>query len=155
MAKIKVGQVAPLFELSDQTGKIHSLSQYRGNWVLLYFYPKDNTLGCTKEACSIRDNFTGFTDLRAVVLGISVDSVDSHKKFADKFKLPFALLSDSQKEVVVEYGAWGKKEFMGRQYLGTKRISFLIDPVGKIFKIYDTIKPAEHAEQVLNDLAEV
>jgi peroxiredoxin Q/BCP len=152
VAKIKTGQLAIDFELSDQNGKSHKLSDYKGEWVLLYFYPKDDTPGCTKEACAIRDHFPNFKKLKAVVLGISVDSVESHKKFAEKYKLPFTLLSDAKKEVVKKYGVWGKKTFMGKAFMGTKRTSFLINPEFKIVKIYENVKPEIHAEEVLNDL---
>ena len=147
--KLKVGTKAPEFSLPDQNGKVHSLADYRGKWILLYFYPKDNTTGCTKEACAIRDNFKGFKDTKTVVLGVSVDSVASHKKFEEKYKLPFTLLADDKKEVVKIYGVWGKKKFMGREYMGIKRQSFLIDPKGNVAKIYEEIGPAEHAEEVL------
>ena len=152
--KIEVGKMAPDFELPDQNGKLHKLSDYRGKTVLLYFYPKDDTPGCTKEACSIRDSQSNFKNLTTVVLGVSVDSVESHKKFAEKYGLPFPLLSDEKKEVVKLYGVWGKKEAAGlkHQELGTLRSSFLIDPEGKIAKIYEKVKPEIHAEEVLEDV---
>jgi peroxiredoxin Q/BCP len=152
MAKLKEGLKAPDFTLKDQDGQTHSLKGYRGKWVLLYFYPKDDTTGCTKEACGIRDNFPNFKKLDAVVLGVSGDGVVSHRKFADKYKLPFTLLADPEKRVLHLYGVWGKKKFMGREYMGTFRHSFLIDPDGKIFKIYEKVKPEEHAAEVLADL---
>ena len=152
---VKQGTRAPDFSLHDQNGKKHKLSAYRGNWVLLYFYPKDDTPGCTKEACTIRDRIPMFRKLKAQVFGISVDSVKSHKKFADKYDLPFTLLSDEAKEVVKLYGVWGKKRLMGREFMGTNRMSFLIDPKGVIAKVYEKVKPAEHAEQVLNDMKEM
>jgi peroxiredoxin Q/BCP len=150
--KLKQGARAPDFTLPDQAGKEHKLSAYRGKWVLIYFYPKDDTPGCTKEACAIRDNFPTFKKLKAQVFGISVDSMKSHKKFVEKFDLPFTLLSDEGKEVVKLYGVWGKKKFMGREFMGTNRMSFLIDPKGGIAKIYEKVKPAEHAEEVLSDI---
>ncbi|TSC90526.1 MAG: peroxiredoxin Q/BCP [Parcubacteria group bacterium Gr01-1014_2] len=153
--KLKEKQIAPDFKLPDQDGKIHKLSDYRGRWVVLYFYPKDNTPGCTKEACAIRDSFPAFEKLKAKVLGVSVDSVVSHKKFAEKFSLPFTLLADEKKEVVKKYGVWGKKRFMGKEYDGTYRTSFLIDPNGKIVKIYENVKPEIHAEEVLDYLKAV
>lgn len=152
--KIKVGQTAPDFALPDQEGREHRLSDYRGEWALLYFYPKDDTPGCTAEACAIRDQFPQFGKLKARVLGVSVDSVASHKKFANKYHLPFSLLSDDGKKVVKLYDVWGKKKFMGREYTGTKRTSFLIDPNGKIAKIYEAVKPALHAEEVLTELSQ-
>ena len=143
---------APDFTLPDQDGKPHSLADYRGKWVLLYFYPKDDTPGCTIEACTIRDQFKDFTTIGAVVLGISTDSVASHKKFASAYELPFTLLADEQKEVVGKYGVFGEKKFMGRTYMGTSRVSFLIDPAGKIAKVYAKVKPEVHAAEVIADL---
>ncbi len=146
------GQQAPDFTLPDQDGVAHSLSSYKGKWVLLYFYPKDNTPGCTIEACTIRDQFKDFTNIDAIVLGVSTDSVKSHKKFADGFNLPFTLLADENKEVVGKYGVFGEKKMMGRTYMGTKRSSFLLDPSGKIAKVYEKVKPERHARDVLTDL---
>lgn len=147
-----VGSAAPTFSLPDQTGKIHSLADYAGKWVLLYFYPKDDTPGCTTEACSIRDNWPKFKKAGVVVLGVSVDPVKSHAKFAEKYELPFTLLADEKKELVKAYGVWGQKKFMGRDYMGTFRTSFLIGPDGKIAKVYEDVKPADHAEEVLADV---
>ena len=144
--------MAPNFTLPDQDGKTRSLSDYRGRWVLLYFYPKDDTPGCTKEACYIRDSFPDFRRLKIKVLGVSVDSSASHKKFVRKYNLPFTLLSDYDKAVVNQYGVWAKKKFVGREYTGTLRNSFLINPKGKIAKIYEKVKPETHAEEVLKDL---
>ncbi len=149
-----VGQQAPDFSLPDQNGTIHLLSSYRGKWVLLYFYPKDNTPGCTIEACAIRDEVKSFDKINAVILGISIDSVASHKRFAGGFDLPFTLLADEHKEVVGRYGVFGERKFMGKTYMGTSRTSFLIDPVGKISKVYGKVKPETHAAEVLADLAE-
>lgn len=149
---LKIGANAPSFSLPDQDGKPHSLSDYKGQWVLVYFYPKDDTPGCTKEACAIRDNFPKFKKMAAVVLGISKDSVNSHRKFADKHQLPFTILSDENHEVLKKYDAWGEKSFMGKVFMGIKRISFLIDPNGKIAKIYPKVKPETHADEVLADL---
>ncbi len=166
--KLKIGQLAPDFTLPDQNGKTHKLSDYKGGWVLVYFYPKDDTPGCTKEACSIRDNFPKFTKSKATVLGVSVDSVKSHAKFAEKYHLPFTILADEDKSVVKKYGVYrvprlakaqpgnhserAKKKFMGKEYMGTFRTSFLTDPKGKISKIYEAVKPEVHAEEVLGDL---
>src|SRR6185503_8199309 len=149
---IKVGSLAPQFSLPDQNGKLHKLADYKGQWVLIYFYPKDDTTGCTKEACAIRDSFPKFGKIKAEVLGMSADSVESHAKFSKKYKLPFTLLSDPSKKMIEEYGAWGEKKFMGRAYLGIIRMSYLIDPKGKVAKIYPKVKPAEHAAEVLADL---
>ena len=150
--QLKIGDGAPNFTLPDQDGKTHTLAEYAGTWLLLYFYPKDNTPGCTKEACMMRDDFTGFKKLKVQVVGVSVDSVKSHKKFVDEYKLPFTLLSDEGKELVNLYGVWGKKKFMGKEYDGTFRMSFLINPKGVIEKIYTNVKPAEHSKEVLEDL---
>jgi peroxiredoxin Q/BCP len=152
---LKVGESAPEFSLPDQAGNMHSLTDYRGEWVLLYFYPKDDTTGCTREACALRDDFPDFVKLKARVLGVSVDSVASHKIFAEKYKLPFTILSDENKLVVEQYGVWGKKVFMGREYMGTFRTSFLIKPDGIIAKIYEKVKPEMHAQEVLKDLADM
>lgn len=152
--KLKIGTVAPDFTLADQGGRKHTLSDYRGEWVVLYFYAKDDTPGCTKEACSIRDDFPRFEKLRAKVLGVSVDSAASHKKFAEKYNLPFPVLADEKKEVVKKYGVWQRKKMMDREYMGTVRASFLIDPKGKIAKIYEKVDPAVHAAELLRDLAE-
>lgn len=151
---LKLGTKAPEFALPDQDGKIHSLSQYSGKRVLLYFYPKDDTPGCTKEACAIRDAWKEFEKLDAVVLGVSADTVEKHAKFARKYKLPFTLLADPAKTMIEAYEAWGKKKFMGREYMGIFRISYLIDPKGKIVKVYEKVKPAEHAAKALTDMAE-
>lgn len=152
MIKLKVGDKAPAFELPDQNGVARSLAEYKGKWILLYFYPKDDTPGCTKEACSIRDNFPNFKKLKAVVFGISANSVKSHKKFADKYELPFVILSDEDKKVVKKYNVWGKKKFMGREYMGIFRASFLIDPSGRIARIFEKVDPETHARDVLEEL---
>jgi peroxiredoxin Q/BCP len=153
--KLSAGDRAPEFALPDQNGKVHKLSASKGKWRILYFYPKDDTPGCTKEACAFRDNQTKLKRLGAVILGVSVDPVEKHKKFVDKYELPFTLLSDADKNVVREYGVWGKKKFMGREYMGTNRVSFLIDPRGRIAKVYPKVKPAEHAEEIARDLREL
>lgn len=151
----KKGQKAPTFSLPDQDGKIQNLKDYLGKWVLVYFYPKDDTPGCTKEACSLGDNLPKFKKLSAVIFGISADSVKSHKKFVDKYGLPFTLLSDEDRGVIDKYGVWAKKKFMGREYMGILRTSFLINPDGKIAKVYENVKPDIHAEEVLADLGEL
>jgi thioredoxin-dependent peroxiredoxin len=148
----KAGNKASDFTLPDQKGKTHRLSDYQGGWVLLYFYPKDDTPGCTKEACAIRDAWPEFKKLGAVVLGVSADSEASHGKFVNKYKLPFTILADTDKVVINAYGVWGPKKFMGRSYGGINRVSFLIDPAGKIAKVYEKVKPEVHAEEVLLDL---
>lgn len=153
MALPSVGTKAPDFTLQDQDGVSHTLSQYKSQWVLIYFYPKDNTPGCTKQACTLRDAEPAFEKLDAVVLGISGDSVASHKKFVEKFQLPFPLLADTDKNVIEAYGSWGKKKLMGREYMGIFRNSFLISPDGTIAKVYEAVKPEKHAEEVLADIA--
>lgn len=147
-----VGSAAPRFTLSDQDGVARALEDYAGKWVLLYFYPKDQTPGCTIEACIIRDEFEHFTDIGAVVLGVSTDSVESHKKFASAYNLPFMLLADVHKEVVGKYGVFGEKKFMGKTYMGINRTSFLIDSSGTIVKVYEKVKPKDHATEVIADL---
>lgn len=150
-----VGEVAPQFALTDQNGTTHRLEEERGKWVLLYFYPKDDTPGCTKEACMLRDVHPDFGKLNCTVFGVSVDSEKSHKKFEEKYSLPFTLLADTEKEVVNAYGVWGPKKFMGKEFTGTNRTSFLIDPEGKIAKVYEKVKPEMHAAEVLVDLREL
>ena len=152
---LKIGDKAPEFSLPDQDGRIHTLSGYKGKWVLVYFYPKDNTPGCTKEACAIRDVWSEFEELGAVVLGVSRDSVKSHRGFADKQRLPFTLLSDESAGVIRSYNAWKKKKLAGREYMGIVRISYLVDPQGRIAKVYQQVKPPEHAAEVLADLREM
>jgi peroxiredoxin Q/BCP len=149
------GTSAPDFTLPDQNGKEWTLSSLKGSWVLLYFYPKDDTPGCTKEACAIRDEFPAFDSSKVTVLGVSPDSVKSHKRFEEKYSLPFTLLADEDKEVASLYGVWGPKKFMGREYEGVMRTSFLIDPSGTIAKVYEKVKPETHASQVLADLKEL
>jgi len=147
--KLKEGDVAPLFSVPTSGGGVVSLVDLKGKNVILYFYPRDDTPGCTKEACAFRDNFAEFKKRGAVVLGVSPDSVKSHDKFIEKFKLPFTLLADVDKKIVEAYGVWGEKRFMGRKYLGTHRVTFLIGPDGKIKKIWPQVKPDEHAAEVL------
>lgn len=152
MELIPVGSLAPDFTLQDQNGQSHTLSKEKRKWVLLYFYPKDNTPGCTKQACVLRDADPDFKELNAVIYGISVDSVAAHKKFVEKYGLTFPLLADIDKEVVTKYGVWGPKKFMGHTYEGISRSSYLINPEGIIVKVYEKVKPERHAEDVLNDL---
>ncbi len=144
---------APHFTLPDEDGVSRSLSDYKGKWVLLYFYPKDDTPGCTVEACTIRDQFENFKQIDAVVLGVSADSVKSHKKFKLAYELPFTLLSDEKKEVVTLYDVWQKKKMMGVEYEGIVRASYLINPEGVIEKVYPKVTPKTHAQEVLADLA--
>jgi len=146
---LKAGDPAPEFFAAANGGGKISLADLRGKNVVLYFYPRDDTPGCTKEACAFRDRFTEFKKAGAVVLGVSTDPVKSHDKFAAKFKLPFTLLADEDKKIVVAYGVWGGKTFMGRKYQGTHRVTFLIGPDGRIKKIWPKVKPDEHVEEVL------
>ena len=143
------------FELPDQNGKIHRLSDYNGKQVVLYFYPKDSTPGCTKEACNFRDGRQLLEDAGAVVLGISKDSVESHKKFADKHKLNFTLLSDPTATVIKQYGAWGEKKMFGKAYSGIKRNTYLINETGNIIKIYENVNPMTHINEIIKDLQKI
>ena len=145
----QVGALAPAFKLQDQTGKWHSLSDYKGHWVALYFYPKDDTPGCTTQACSFRDNVFAFKKENAVILGISVDDVASHKAFAEKHGLPFTLLADPDKAVTKEYGVL--KTYMGVMEMA-RRDTFLIDPDGKVAKHYESVEPEGHSQVVLDDI---
>ena len=143
-----VGSVAPEFELSDQTGQLHSLEDYRGQWVVLYFYPKDETPGCTTEACEFRDNIFEFRDLNAQVLGVSLDDVDSHRQFAENHSLPFPLLADTEGRASDAYGV--KTRMLGMTV--AKRQTFIIDPDGNVAKHYETVKPEGHSAIVIADL---
>ncbi len=140
------------FSLPDQDGKIHLLSQYKGKWVVLYFYPKDDTPGCTKEACNFRDSLQELNNLGVVILGVSKDSVASHKKFSEKYHLNFPLLSDESKETIKAYHAWGEKKFMGKTFEGILRKTYLINPQGNIEKIYENVNPLVHAGEIVKDL---
>ena len=150
--KLNEGDPAPAFTAATNGGGKISLADYQGSHVILYFYPRDDTPGCTKEACAFRDHFADFKKKGAVVLGVSADPVKSHDKFVEKFKLPFPLLADEDKKIVEAYGVWGQKSFMGRKYLGIHRVTFLIGPNGKIKKIWPLVKPEEHAAEVLAEL---
>ena len=145
----KAGTPAPNFAAKDGNGETVRLKDLRGQKVVLYFYPKDDTPGCTKEACSFRDAFADFKKRDIKVLGMSVDSEASHKKFAAKYKLPFTLLADPDHSIADAYGVYGEKKFMGRTYMGVKRITFLIDEKGKVKKVFEKVKPEEHAQEVL------
>jgi peroxiredoxin Q/BCP len=143
--------IAPEFTLLDQDNKSHSLSDYKGKWVLIYFYPKDDTPGCTTQACGLRDSIEEYTQAGITILGISKDSVKSHKKFQEKHNLPFTLLADTEIEVAKKYGIWGPKKFMGKEFLGMHRISFLLNPDGIIKKVYDKVNVLTHASIILED----
>lgn len=147
-----IGTRAPDFCLKDADGNVHTLDTYRGRWVLLYFYPKDDTPGCTKQACDIRDDQSAFDALGVVVLGVSVDDEASHAAFSKKYHLTFPLLADTDKVVVTSYGVWQDKKMMGREYKGTVRTSFLIDPNGNIAAVYEQVKPETHTAMVLETL---
>lgn len=147
--KLKEGDPAPAFTAPVTGGGTVKLSDFKGKNVVLYFYPKDDTPGCTKEACAFRDQFAQFRKRGAEILGVSVDPVKAHDKFAAKHKLPFPLVSDADKQIVAAYGVWGEKMFMGRKYQGTHRVTFLIGPDGLIKKIWPQVKPEEHAADVL------
>lgn len=149
---LKEGVLAPDFELPDQEKVTHKLSDYRGKKVVLYFYPKDDTPGCTKEACSFRDSFGDFRKNGLVVLGVSKDSVASHAKFQEKYSLPFPLLSDTDTEVIKAYEAWGPKKYMGKDYMGVLRVTYVIDEEGRVLKAYEQVKPQDHAEEILRDI---
>ncbi len=149
---IKEGNKAPTFTLPDGTGKKISLENFLGRKVVLYFYPKDMTSGCTKEACDFRDTHPDFKKLKAVVLGVSPDSIDSHKKFSDKYALPFTLLSDENKKVLEKYGVWKEKSMYGRKYMGVERTTVIIDEKGTIRKIFPKVKVNGHVEEVLKEL---
>ncbi len=149
---ITTGTKAPDFSLHDQNGETHTIKQYKGKKILLYFYPKDDTPGCTTEACNFRDKYEELQKSGLVVLGISKDNVKSHKKFAEKYELPFPLLADEDTEVCKAYGVWKLKKFMGREYMGIDRMSFLIDEEGKIAKVYEEVKPKEHVGEVRQSL---
>ncbi|MEX0879225.1 MAG: thioredoxin-dependent thiol peroxidase [Thermoanaerobaculia bacterium] len=149
MSLLAVGDKAPAFRTVDQDGKPVTLSDFKGQKVVLYFYPKDDTPGCTKEACAFRDGWAKFRRRKLAVLGVSVDDAKSHRKFADKYSLPFPLLADTDKKIVKDYGVWGEKSMYGRNYMGTKRVTYLIDEKGKIAAVWPKVKPDAHAEEVL------
>lgn len=149
---LKEGDKAPTFTVATNGGGKISLSDFKGQNVILYFYPKDDTPGCTKEACSFRDNFAEFKKRGAIILGVSTDAAKSHDKFVEKYSLPFTLLADDDKKIVEAYGVWGEKKFMGRKYMGTHRVTFLIGGDGKIKKIWPNVKPDEHIAEVLKAL---
>lgn len=146
---LKVGDKAPDFEAQDQNGKSISLSQFKGEKIALYFYPKDNTPGCTAEACSLRDNYQALLNKKIQVIGVSIDSVESHKKFETKYELPFPLIADPEKKIVNLFGVWGLKKFMGREYDGTHRTTYLIDENGCIVDIIEKPKTKIHADEIL------
>jgi thioredoxin-dependent peroxiredoxin len=149
---VEEGKPAPDFELTSDEGKAVRLSDLRGKPVVVYFYPKDDTPGCTAQACGIRDNYEAFGERGAVVLGISPDDEGSHVKFKQKYGLPFTLLADTDHSVSEEYGVWGEKSYAGRKYMGVERSTFVIDPEGNVATVMRRVKPDTHAEQVLDAL---
>ena len=151
---LKEGDKAPDFKSTDQDGKPVKLADFKGQRVVLYFYPKDDTPGCTKEACSFRDADDVYNKKGIKVLGVSTDDEKSHQKFISKFQLPFDLLADTDKSIVNSYGVWGEKSMYGKKYMGTNRKTFLIDENGKIAKIFDKVNVAEHADEVLEAFGE-
>ncbi|MEM7627139.1 MAG: thioredoxin-dependent thiol peroxidase [Planctomycetota bacterium] len=151
---IEIGRKAPAFNLTDQAGKTHKLADYAGKWVVLYFYPKDSTPGCTKEACGFRDAAKDLKKAGAVVLGVSPDDEKSHAKFAEKQALNFPLLADTKQAACEKYGVWQEKSMYGKKYMGVVRTTYLIDPKGKVAARWDKVKVAGHVEAVLEQLAE-
>ena len=150
----KEGTTAPAFKTTDQNGETVSLKDLRGQKVVLYFYPKDDTPGCTKEACSFRDAFAKFKKRGITILGVSTDKEKAHQKFIAKYELPFTLLVDTDHSIADAYGVWGEKKFMGRTYMGVHRRTFLIDEKGKIKKVFEKVKPEDHADEVLGAFSE-
>ena len=150
--KLKVGDPAPMINAKDQHGKAVNLADFKGSKVILYFYPKDDTPGCTKEACNFRDDYSAYDRAGVVILGVSPDSVESHVKFKKKFQLQFPLLADDGHKVCDAYGVWGPKKFMGKEYEGVLRTTFLIDAEGNIKKVYENVRPAEHSQELLFEL---
>lgn len=148
MINLKIGDKAPDFELNDQNGKKIKLSDFKGKRVILYFYPRDDTPGCTKEACNFRDNINTFKKFNAEVIGISNDDEKSHKKFSEKFNLPFTLLADLDKKLSKDYGVYELKNFMGKSYYGITRSTFLIDEKGRIGKIFYKVNPEKHINEL-------
>ncbi len=148
MNELKIGDPAPMFSAPDQDGNMVTLEQFRGKKVVLYFYPKDNTPGCTAEACDLRDNYEKFMERGYVILGVSPDSEASHRKFIEKYKLPFRLLSDVDKKVLEAYNAWGEKKMYGRSYMGVLRKTFIIDENGIIENRFDKVQTKQHTKQI-------
>jgi peroxiredoxin Q/BCP len=154
MAELKTGQKAPDFSLKNDAGQTVKLSDYKGKKVVLYFYPKDDTPGCTTEACNFRDGLDELRDRGAVVMGVSADSVESHKKFKNKFELNFPLLADPEKKMIENYGVWKEKSMYGKKYMGIERTTFIIDKEGKISHIFPKVKVTDHYDEVLEALDE-
>ena len=149
MKKLSIGDNAPDFSGSDQNGNNIKLADFKGKKLVLYFYPKDNTAGCTAEACSLRDGYARFLAQGYQIVGVSVDSVASHQKFTEKYSLPFSLIADTDKKIVEDYGVWGEKKFMGKTYMGTVRTTFIIDENGIIQDIIEKVDTKNHTEQII------
>lgn len=149
---LKENTQAPDFSLPDETGVTHTLSQYAGRNIILYFYPKDDTPGCTIEACNFRDDYSAYENSQVVILGVSPDSPKSHARFKAKYHLPFSLLSDEEHKVLEMYGVWGKKKMFGKEYHGVLRTTYLIGKDGKIIKVFKNVKPAGHSAEILANL---
>ncbi len=147
---LKAGDKAPDFSVADQDGKMVSLKDYKGKKVILYFYPKDDTEACTAEACNLRDNRPLIMKKNYEVIGVSADTVKSHKKFAEKYKLPFKILADTEKDIITKYGVWGEKMLFGRKYMGIHRVTFLIDERGVIEEVITDVKTKNHTEQIFS-----
>jgi peroxiredoxin Q/BCP len=152
---LKEGVQAPDFSLLDETGKEHRVSDYRGNLVLLYFYPKDDTPGCTTEACNFRDDYSAYQKFGVTILGVSPDNSKRHTKFKEKYQLPFTLLADTEHKVCDLYGVWGKKKLMGREYDGVFRTTFLIGADGKIARVFENVKPNGHSHEILQEISRI
>jgi peroxiredoxin Q/BCP len=152
---LKSGIPAPDFTLPDETGTMRTLSDYRGKPVVLYFYPKDDTPGCTKEACNFRDDYSDYQQAGVTILGVSPDSPKKHTKFKAKYDLPFTLLADEEHKVLEMYDVWGRKKFMGREYDGVFRTTYLIDENGQIAKVFENVKPANHSQEILQAIEDL
>jgi len=153
MSKVKEGDLAPAISAVDQNGEKITLKEYQGKKVVLYFYPKDNTPGCTAESCDLRDNYSRFLEQGFEIIGVSADSEKSHQKFITKFELPFRLISDMDKKVLQDYGAWGEKKLVGKSYMGILRKTFVIDEKGYVEKIIEAVKTKEHSKQIFEELS--
>jgi peroxiredoxin Q/BCP len=153
MPILKEGELAPAIEAVDQQGEKITLEEYRGKKVVLYFYPKDDTPGCTAEACDLRDNYSRFLKEGFEIIGVSADSEKSHQKFVSKYKLPFRLISDVDKKVLQDYGAWGEKKMYGKTYMGILRKTYIINEEGYVEKIIEKVKTKEHSKQIFEELS--
>ena len=153
MMVLSEGVKAPDFELKDSEGNLHKLSDYAGQTIVVYFYPKDDTPGCTKEACSFRDSYAEFNKAGVTIIGISPDKVASHKKFKDKYALPFTLLADPDHKVCEAYGVWGLKKSFGREYEGVFRTTYVLGPEGEVKRVFEKVKPSDHSKEVLREVA--